>query len=453
MSTDNLNYLFKLQTPPPPQLNLPPTTPPSCNSGCPQNNYPATTSKLYSNANLLYSLYQSYQNTAEPTYLANNIITLCQPDYGSNLPYIGPSNIFIGRHGEKSTPTTAGKYYYTVNCNGVQRSAELPELINDLATSGYPIFAIITSNADMSLQESRYDPTMRQQQTAMMSAWLLNIPLYIFQSQNVSQPYDATTATTLFTNTIFQGKNILILWEHCNIQSLANQLVQCNEYINHNPDPSINQSQAISNLTSDPTGRTYLYNVKIDPTTHTYTETANVSTKNWWINNTIVNPDYEYAGIIDVSNAAVGYKTQTIDVIFPYGEGLKSTTFTGYTQGLLISDVAGQAGGQCAYTDPLPYVDYSQILPYWNDTNYDNIYWLYQAPVSESDTSYDLKMTYFVENVSSCYANCQLPQGIMGAIQYTNCQPETTGWTNYYLGDTSCNIPDGPEPSPPLTTT
>jgi hypothetical protein len=240
----------------------------------------------------------------------------------------------------------------------------------------------------------------------------------------VSQPYDATTATTLFTNTIFQGKNILILWEHTNIQSLTNQLVQCNEYINNNPDPNITQSQAISNLTSDPTGSIYLYNVTINPTTHTYIETANVSTKNWWINNTIVPKDSEYAGNLTPQNSA-GYVTQT------------GTTYVGYIQGLL--------SGQDAYVWPIPYVDYSQVLPSWNTDNYNMVFWLYQQQ-PPNPAKYNLQMTYFIENVTTCYTTqCDL---IVGAIQYSNCSSEPD-WNNAYSGNSNCQVPTE-TPSDPL---
>lgn len=56
--------------------------------------------KSLKNSDVLYSLYNSYQKTFIPNYIQNNILKLRDPSNYTNLP-MGPSNIFIIRHGEK----------------------------------------------------------------------------------------------------------------------------------------------------------------------------------------------------------------------------------------------------------------------------------------------------------------------------------------------------------------
>jgi hypothetical protein len=191
-------------------MKLPKNTQPVlCNNNCPINKFPAIHTTKYSNSDILYSVYQSYQNTFTPNYISNNLLQLTNPANYSNLP-IGPSNIFIIRHAEKNednynAPTNKNTFY-TINCNGIKRSTELPNFINNLGTNGFPITAIVTCNPNMDYSANFTGISIRPQATIAISAWLLNIPLYIFSNSNVSQPYDATTAINLFTNPSLQGK-------------------------------------------------------------------------------------------------------------------------------------------------------------------------------------------------------------------------------------------------------
>jgi len=244
---------------------------PKCKNGCPINKFPTISTSAYSNSDILYSLYQAYQKTFTPNYISNNLLQLTNPANYSNLP-LGPSNIFIIRHCEKNsnnydTPTNQN-IYYTINCNGIYRSTELPNFINNLGSNGYPITAIVTCNPSMDYSEVNGDISMRPQSTISISSWLLNIPIYVFSYSNVSQPYDATTAINLFTNPIFQGKNILIVFEHFNIQALTNQIVQCYNYFQ--------QGGTVENLNNST-----LYNI---------------STESWWTQNTPVSSEYQYSG-------------------------------------------------------------------------------------------------------------------------------------------------------------
>jgi len=271
------NYLFN--------MNINPQPKPSCSNGCPTNKFPdGTTTTLtksniksnnsFTNSDIVYSVYQTYQKTFTPNYIQNNLIQLTNPSNYTNLP-MGPSNIFIIRHGEKKkknniyvTPSTNQNTFYCIDCNGIYRSIELPNFINDLGTNGFPITAIVTANPNMDIVSSYGDLSMRPQQTIMFSSWILNIPLYIFSYANVSQPYDATTAINIFTNPTLRGKNILVVFEHSNIQSLTNQLVQCYKYFKQGGEP-----QNLNN--------SILYSF---------------STEDWWKQNTPVSPQYQYAG-------------------------------------------------------------------------------------------------------------------------------------------------------------
>jgi hypothetical protein len=117
----------------------------------------------------------------------------------------GPKNIFIIRHGEKIKTKTA------LDCNGILRSTYIPQLIEDLNKKGFGINTIITS----------YDyETMHQQQTVMLTSWLLNIPLFMYG--DLYEPELAVN--TIFTNPYFDGKTVLFCWEHDCIQTIIKNI-------------------------------------------------------------------------------------------------------------------------------------------------------------------------------------------------------------------------------------
>lgn len=350
------------------KLNLPTQTVESCIDGCPLNKLPPIpinkNGTILMNQDILYSLYYSYQNTFTPQYIQNNLLQLTNPNNYSSLPP-GPSNIFIIRHGEKNSDNkidpTNNNNYYTLNCNGIYRSTELLEFINNLGKDGYPITAIITGNPQMNINING-DVSIRPQNTINNASWFLNIPLYIFSSTTSSQPYDATTAINIFTNSYFHGKNILVVWEHGNIQSLTNQIVQCYNYFK-------------SGGTIDNLNNSTLYNV---------------STESWWEQNTPVLPEYQYSGL-------------------------------------------SPNQGTPAY--PIPYVNYSKYLPYWNTNTYDKVYWLSQTNVENS-----LTFSIFYENIKTCFTNCHL---LIGLIQYGDIPPPDadSNWTPSYINDKYCLPP------------
>ena len=63
--------------------------------------------------------------------------------------------------------------------------------------------------------------SMHVQQTILLTAWLLDIPLFIYGEQNDQQ----ITVANVFNNPYFNGKNVLICWEHTCIQELIQQII------------------------------------------------------------------------------------------------------------------------------------------------------------------------------------------------------------------------------------
>ena len=118
----------------------------------------------------------------------------------------GPENVFIIRHGEKMHKK------YALDCNGILRSTYIPDLVEDLNHKGFGINVIVTMN--------NYE-SMHVQQTVMMTAWLLDIPLFIYGEQHGQQ----VTIENVFKNPYYAGKNVLICWEHTCIQELIQQII------------------------------------------------------------------------------------------------------------------------------------------------------------------------------------------------------------------------------------
>ena len=252
-----------------------------CNAGCPVNKFPdgiisglaksnASNSSSITDDDIMYSMHAKYEKTFTPTYIQNNLLQLTNPDNYSHLP-MGPSNIFIIRHSEEqidnyADPTNQDTFY-NLDCNGIQRSIKIPTFINNLGMNGYPITSIVTTNARMDINING-NVAIRSQQTVNFSAWALSIPILVFGYANCSQPYDATTAINIFTNASLRGKNIIVVLQHDNIQSLTNQVVQCYNYFK--------QGGTVENLNNST-----LYNV---------------STEEWWKHNTPVDPRHQYSG-------------------------------------------------------------------------------------------------------------------------------------------------------------
>ena len=163
-----------------------------CNS---HNNTP-----MEDNNGDIFKLYNDYADIREQNVSEMNVPTTNNG---------GPANIFIIRHAEKMN-----SLYYLDN-NGIYRSTKIPKIIEKINNKGYSIDFIIAPNPNLP------DNHIHIQQTAMLTSWLLNIPLFIFGGQaDVS-----LVASNLYTIPNFSGKNVLICWEHTCIQSLLNNIL------------------------------------------------------------------------------------------------------------------------------------------------------------------------------------------------------------------------------------
>ena len=165
---------------------------------CNSKNCPITNSQ-----NEIFKLHVEFKPIRDKNHmLAHNTL---KDDKSSSMK--GPENIFIIRHGEKIKSKTA------LDCNGILRSTYIPKLIETFNDEGYGINYIVTA----------YDyASMHQQQTVNLSSWLLSIPLFMFGDQ--TQTINAVNE--IFYNPKFNGKNILICWEHNCIQTLIKNIIK-----------------------------------------------------------------------------------------------------------------------------------------------------------------------------------------------------------------------------------
>ena len=153
--------------------------------------------------NDIYILHESYKSKRAK----NDVLTKSSGGaFFKKSSNKGPENVFIIRHGEKM------KKKYALDCNGILRSTYIPDLVEDLNHKGYGINVIVTMN--------NYE-SMHVQQTVMLTAWLLDIPLFIYGEQNDQQ----VTIENVFKNPYYAGKNVLICWEHTCIQELLQQII------------------------------------------------------------------------------------------------------------------------------------------------------------------------------------------------------------------------------------
>lgn len=119
----------------------------------------------------------------------------------------GPKNIFIIRHGEKIKSKTE------LDLNGILRSTYIPELIKYLNAQDFGIHSIITPYDYNSMHES---------QTVTLTSWLLSIPIYMYGDQSQTE----NAVKELFTNPYYDGKSVLLCWEHNCIQTLLKQIIK-----------------------------------------------------------------------------------------------------------------------------------------------------------------------------------------------------------------------------------
>lgn len=180
----------------------------------------------------LYDAYTYYQTTFTPQYLLSQYegcynVGCCNcsnapPQDGcspSDCPCpttdqpAGPSNIFVIRHAEKSS----GDWF--INQDGIYRATHLVNWVNKLGENGFPISYIVTCNACSLLEP---DASMRPIQTISFVASMLNIPIFVFGNRKNTQE----TIANIYERCAFKGTNILIAWEHGNLQGILRAIVE-----------------------------------------------------------------------------------------------------------------------------------------------------------------------------------------------------------------------------------
>lgn len=122
----------------------------------------------------------------------------------------GPNNVFIIRHAERI------QSLYYLDKNGIYRSTILPNIINEINKKGFPIDFIVSCNPNVK------NNSIHVQQTITLASWIMNIPLYIFGGQKDLEE----VSDNLYSLDVFNGKNVLIAWEHTCIQPLLQILIE-----------------------------------------------------------------------------------------------------------------------------------------------------------------------------------------------------------------------------------
>lgn len=224
------NYLFGIKSLGVPNIpNAPPlenSLPPSdCDNGNPTDLYSGY--GVYS-WEVLYSIYYKYQSSAAALFTKNQAINLAP---GTTPVCEGPKNIFIIRHSEKNAIAPN----YSLNNNGIARSCQLIDYVNELAEKGYPISYIISCNP---CGFNTSDPSMRPIQTASIISYILNIPLFVYGSDyDFTEVVDALFPQIVTPGVVgpFDGLNVLMVWEHGSMQQLCLNILNAAGPLNRLP--------------------------------------------------------------------------------------------------------------------------------------------------------------------------------------------------------------------------
>ena len=308
-----------------------------CNNGFPISKYGGYGVNAWE---VLYSVWVANQSTLGAQFTLNQA-TIGAP---TSSPCLGPANIFIIRHGEKNP---SPNIHYCLNNNGIYRASQIIGYVNQLASEGTPISYIISCNPS---PFNTQDPSMRPQQTIMVTAFMLNIPMFIYGG---SQDY-STVMTNLFSSGIFDGLNVLICWEHGAIQQLCLNLL-------NTAGTTINPAT--------PTGR--LMNI----TTGTLGYADWLGDAYFTLNNLCTDGNY-------LSNTSSGaYYTDNVNLIAPGATGL-----------------------------PLVIGPNSQNYPYWNDDDFERVYSLKSS--SSSSNNYKFTFNIAKQPILTCYPSCELIIGL-----------------------------------------
>ena len=354
----------------------------SCSNGSPVNKYQYYGGPYVLSREVLYSIYESYQTTFTPSYLSNKYAnnTVYQEGY-KGAPAVlsgkGPANIFIIRHGEKTTPN------YCLNNNGIYRSCEIPDMINWLGKNGYPIDYLVTCNPKPFTQVA---PSTRPEQTIFMSSFLLNIPLFVHGDSRETD----IAAAAIMTKSQYDGANLFISWEHTNIQALVHYLTR--------------NGWAKDRIVFDHT----LGSIETDLDT-------------WWDDNSPCE-----------QNSQIPYTGTSV------GEFNTNSTDANGTNNLYTNPPAPATASQY-YNDADISADLrarTKYMPYWNDYNFDTMIILNGYNTDTGSIIFNLD--FIKQPLNTCYSSCDLnvcmfqppePSGIPSVV------------TQVYSGEKSCEPP------------
>jgi len=407
-----------------------------CSNGYPVNYYPITSKSGISTVDLLYSIYCSYQTSCLPIFLNQVAIYNNPPSTPYPIPanyetpnaigYIGPKNIFIFRHAEKTKKSSTIAEYH-IDQNGVSRALQMITYINNLCEQGYPISYIVVSNP---APFTASDSSMRPVQTASFAASILNIPVFCF---NGSCDPAGNTAQTLFclndpaylpnpdtpistptpspsinkytsSNLFnlpynpFNRQNVLIVTEHTSIQELylniaaaAYKVDRIERYV----PPSNTVTPQYNNLYCSVYKMLYNY-----CSYSTYHGTSHGGTSNG---------NYEYNQFKYTSSSVKGdymYRAPPIPSNFYFAQSTQANIGT---------------------TDQTPAYNIFNLCPYWNTDCFDlQINFM-------SNTSGKFVFSVSQQPIETCFPSCNL-EVFMYQV------PSTPGMSGYSYMDTSLNI-------------
>ena len=190
--------------------------------------------KILSNKdiNTISSIYNTNTNKNAHSLIMNNYFNYS--DF-NNVPF----KINIIRNAYKK------HHQYTIDPSGMKESLELVNFINNNC-----ITSAVSCNPNMAYSK---DKSMRPQNTISFASWFLNLPVFYFSSSDLSNDGlqamgPSETVEHIFENKLkyynFANQNLLIVWEHHNIQLLLLNLIYkliiigkiplTSEYLNQN---------------------------------------------------------------------------------------------------------------------------------------------------------------------------------------------------------------------------
>jgi len=260
------NFLFNLNLKTTSSSTSTPITLPAekCSNGTPIDEYAGTGVYAWK---VLYSIWDNYQSSTAAQFSLQQAITQAPDNNPPTPPCVGPTNIFVIRHGEKNTGSGC------LNNNGIYRACEIVNFVNQLAQDGYPISYIISCNP---CPYNTSNPSMREPQTVYPAAFMLNIPMFIYGSSSdfidvCNQLFNISDTN----NGQFSGTNVLICWEHAAIQQLCLNMLDTAGTLSPSRLPSgITTGDAFFKSKNPCPDGNYVYNNSVPGSTTVYSPPA-----------------------------------------------------------------------------------------------------------------------------------------------------------------------------------